>query len=109
VRTPHPLAADKGTQEALGQVMLYPSNHPHELTVFSSGSHGAAAVRAHPFFESIDWAALMTKTLPPPFVPQTSSLPLNFDERYMKRTPVDRYVQRVLSLSFCPLNSSQSH
>ena len=57
-----------------------------------SGSHGAADVRAHPFFESIDWASLMTKTLPPPFVPQTSSLPLNFDERYMKRTPVDRYV-----------------
>ena len=64
------------------------------LTVWCvrSGGHGAADVRAHPFFESIDWAALMTKTLPPPFVPQTSSLPLNFDERYMKRTPVDRCV-----------------
>jgi hypothetical protein len=63
-----------------------------------SGSHGAADVRAHPFFESIDWAALMTKTLPPPFVPQTSSLPLNFDERYMKRTPVDRCQLAHLSL-----------
>lgn len=63
----------------------------HSLSV-CSGTHGAADVRSHPFFESIDWAAMMTKTLPPPFVPQTSSLPLNFDERYMKRTPVDRCV-----------------
>jgi len=66
-----------------------------------SGSHGAADVRAHPFFESIDWASLMTKTLPPPFVPQTSSLPLNFDERYMKRTPVDRYVLAHVSFGRC--------
>lgn len=58
-----------------------------------SGSHGAADVRAHPFFESIDWASLMTKTVPPPFVPQTSSLPLNFDERYMKRTPIDSPIE----------------
>jgi len=43
----------------------------------------------------------MTKTLPPPFVPQTSSLPLNFDERYMKRTPVDRYVLADVSFGRC--------
>ena len=88
-------AANQGAQEALGQVFVFfPCCTCRCLRMCSplvcSGSHGAANVRAHPFFESIDWAALMTKTLPPPFVPQTSSLPLNFDERYMKRTPVDR-------------------
>jgi hypothetical protein len=59
-----------------------------------SGGHGAADVRAHPFFETIDWASLMTKTLPPPFVPQASSDPLNFDKRYMERTAVDRFEEQ---------------
>ena len=51
----------------------------------------------------MDWASLMTKTVTPPFVPQTSSLPLNFDERYMKRTPIDR---RELALNSFGLSSN---
>ena len=36
------------------------------------GSNGPADVQTHSFFEGIDWAALLRKELPSPFVPPSS-------------------------------------
>ena len=36
------------------------------------GSSGAAEVKAHPFFASIDWGMLETGQVPPPFRPEQS-------------------------------------
>jgi len=38
-----------------------------------SGSSGTDNIKRHPFFESIDWEALMRKELPAPFVPKVTS------------------------------------
>jgi hypothetical protein len=37
-----------------------------------SGTTDAEEVKAHPWFATIDWAALENKTLQPPFIPQIS-------------------------------------
>lgn len=60
------------------------------------GSNGAADVKAHPFFSSIDWDALLRLEIPPPFNPlnfqnakdslnfasDITSLPLDFIEAF---------------------------
>lgn len=80
------------------------------LTVGLQRQSWCCRCQSPPLFESIDWAALMTKTLPPPFVPQTGSLPLNFVEHYMKRTPVDRFGPSLCPARSCfVLNLLQSH
>ena len=43
-----------------------------------SGPNGVKDVKAHPFFEGIDWELLESKQVPPPFIPerkQRSNLP----------------------------------
>jgi len=38
-----------------------------------AGSEGLAEVKTHPFFKDVDWAALLAKRVPAPFVPESVS------------------------------------
>lgn len=59
------------------------------------GGNGAAEVKSHPFFESIDWNELLKKKIPPPFIPvvkqgelDTSNIDKEFTRERPKDTPV---------------------
>jgi len=41
------------------------------------GARGAAEIKAHPFFKSVDWAKLENKEIPPPFVPDSHTVNAN--------------------------------
>jgi len=43
-----------------------------------SGKDGARAIFMHPFFTDIDWVKLFNKTLEPPFVPEITSLDVDY-------------------------------
>ncbi|EQC34148.1 AGC protein kinase [Saprolegnia diclina VS20] len=52
------------------------------------GARGAAEVKAHPFFESIEWDDLLALKMPPPFRPcratTTDDTPLNFEAEFTR-------------------------
>ncbi|CAK4081023.1 unnamed protein product [Aphanomyces euteiches] len=52
------------------------------------GARGAADVKAHPFFDSIDWTALLALKMPPPFRPCRTTAPeetpLNFEAEFTR-------------------------
>mmetsp|Transcript_17961 Transcript_17961/g.54072 ORF Transcript_17961/g.54072 Transcript_17961/m.54072 type:complete len:422 (+) Transcript_17961:776-2041(+) len=55
------------------------------------GPGGGRAVKAHPFFRSINWAALEGRQIPSPYCPRTSGIECveNFDKLWTDRTPED--------------------
>ena len=51
----------------------------------------AASLQSHPFFEGLDWTAVLEKEIDPPFVPAVPGgdlSTLNFDDKYIKRKNV---------------------
>ncbi|KAI9220893.1 kinase-like domain-containing protein [Blastocladiella britannica] len=52
---------------------------------------GAAEIKAHPFFATIDWKALNEKRLVPPFKPSVANAydTSNFDEEFTRELPMD--------------------
>ncbi|KAL7754002.1 Serine/threonine-protein kinase [Sorochytrium milnesiophthora] len=56
---------------------------------------GAAEVKAHPFFASIDWVQLVARKVTPPFKPvvENSLDTSNFDEEFTKEIPCDSIVE----------------
>ncbi|KAF0683525.1 Aste57867_24382 [Aphanomyces stellatus] len=52
------------------------------------GARGAHEVKAHPFFDSIDWPALLALKMPPPFRPcrttANEETPLNFEAEFTR-------------------------
>lgn len=46
-----------------------------------SGPRGADEVLTHPFFDSIDWPALLEKKIPPPFDPGVGKLDTHYAPR----------------------------
>lgn len=58
------------------------------------GANGAAEIKAHPFFHSIDWRKLLQRKYEPTFKPNVTD-PLdthNFDEEFTKELPQDSFV-----------------
>lgn len=56
-----------------------------------SGAEGAGEVKKHPFFREIDWKALESKQIEPPFKPKvrSSSCINNFDVAFTNEVPTD--------------------
>ncbi|CBQ67894.1 probable Serine/threonine-protein kinase gad8 [Sporisorium reilianum SRZ2] len=67
-----------------------------------SGTHGAADIKAHPFFaKHIDWKLLLAKKIPPPFKPSVASAidTSNFDPEFTNEPPMDSVVDDSHMLS----------
>ncbi|KAI9137632.1 kinase-like domain-containing protein [Paraphysoderma sedebokerense] len=66
-----------------------------------SGPNGAADIKSHPFFASVDWNKLLQKKIPPPFKPHVESAvdTSNFDEEFTSEAPVDSVVEDSVLLS----------
>ncbi|KAI3482759.1 hypothetical protein L1887_54515 [Cichorium endivia] len=67
-----------------------------------SGPHGAADIKAHPFFaKHIDWKLLLAKKIPPPFKPSVASAidTSNFDPEFTNEPPMDSVVDDSHMLS----------
>lgn len=66
------------------------------LERLGSGGGDFDEIRAHPFFESIDWDALMRKDVEPLYVPKVKDHDAdtsNFDSQFTSEPVVDSYVQ----------------
>ncbi|KAF5102564.1 hypothetical protein D0Z00_000274 [Geotrichum galactomycetum] len=65
------------------------------------GVHGAAEIKAHPFFAQIDWHRLMAKKYAAPFKPAVESAAdtSNFDQEFTSEVPADSVVDDYLSES----------
>ncbi|KAI9260760.1 hypothetical protein BDA99DRAFT_513146 [Phascolomyces articulosus] len=64
-----------------------------------AGESDALEVKAHPFFNEVDWKALLAKRISPPFIP-TIKGPLdtsNFDEEFTQETPQITPVNSLLT------------
>jgi len=59
------------------------------------GTNGAAEIKAHPFFHSIDWRKLLDRKYEPSFKPRvTDELDTaNFDTEFTNELPTDSYVE----------------
>lgn len=58
-----------------------------------SGKEGVENIKKHPFFKNIDWKAIISKKIKPPFIPRLSN---DHDTKYIDSeftnlTPVDSY------------------
>ncbi|KAI9482516.1 kinase-like domain-containing protein [Zychaea mexicana] len=64
-----------------------------------SGEGDAAEVKAHPFFNGIDWKALLAKRVCPPFLPTIVGAldTSNFDEEFTQETPDITPTNSILS------------
>nr|POE82435.1 serine/threonine-protein kinase gad8 [Quercus suber] len=58
------------------------------------GSNGAAEIKAHPFFHSIDWRKLLDRKYEPSFKPSVIDErdTANFDKEFTSEAPTDSYV-----------------
>ncbi|KAK4554554.1 Serine/threonine-protein kinase [Recurvomyces mirabilis] len=58
------------------------------------GSNGAAEIKAHPFFHSIDWRKLLDRKYEPSFKPSVVDErdTANFDKEFTSEAPTDSYV-----------------
>ena len=65
------------------------------------GVHGAAEIKAHPFFAQIDWQRLMAKKYAAPFKPavENAADTSNFDQEFTSEVPADSVVDDYLSES----------
>lgn len=68
---------------------LFKRNPVNRLGAASNG--GVRAIKAHPFFASIDWEKLSAREVSPPFKPAVSANDdtLYFDSEFTKKTPRD--------------------
>ncbi|EMC93495.1 hypothetical protein BAUCODRAFT_37182 [Baudoinia panamericana UAMH 10762] len=59
------------------------------------GSNGAAEIKAHPFFHSIDWRKLLDRKYEPSFKPNVMDEldTANFDKEFTSEAPTDSYVE----------------
>ncbi|KAK3112721.1 Serine/threonine-protein kinase [Teratosphaeriaceae sp. CCFEE 6253] len=59
------------------------------------GSAGAAEIKAHPFFHSIDWRKLLDRKYEPSFKPSVMDErdTANFDKEFTSEAPTDSYVE----------------
>jgi len=59
------------------------------------GSNGAAEIKAHPFFHSIDWRKLLDRKYEPSFKPRVldDKSVDNFDIEFTSEAPIDSYVE----------------
>ncbi|KAF1957898.1 serine/threonine-protein kinase gad8 [Byssothecium circinans] len=58
------------------------------------GVNGAAEIKAHPFFHSIDWRKLLDRKYEPSFKPNVTDArdTANFDDEFTSEPPTDSYV-----------------
>ncbi|OQR66961.1 ribosomal protein S6 kinase 2 alpha-like [Tropilaelaps mercedesae] len=56
-----------------------------------SGPNGICDIKSHPFFQSIDWEALYSRQMTPPFIPAVnrSDNTVYFDKEFTSKTPED--------------------
>ncbi|KAH7726828.1 ribosomal protein S6 kinase 2 alpha-like protein [Aphelenchoides avenae] len=68
---------------------LFKRNPVNRLGAASNG--GVEAIKAHPFFATIDWVKLLAREVSPPFKPAVSANDdtLYFDSEFTKKTPRD--------------------
>ncbi|KAF2217932.1 hypothetical protein CERZMDRAFT_64019 [Cercospora zeae-maydis SCOH1-5] len=59
------------------------------------GTNGAAEIKAHPFFHSIDWRKLLDRKYEPSFKPNVVDEldTANFDKEFTSEAPTDSYVE----------------
>ncbi|SMR54933.1 unnamed protein product [Zymoseptoria tritici ST99CH_3D1] len=59
------------------------------------GTNGAAEIKAHPFFHSIDWRKLLDRKYEPSFKPSVVDErdTANFDKEFTSEAPADSYVE----------------
>ncbi|CAK4033244.1 serine threonine- kinase gad8 [Lecanosticta acicola] len=59
------------------------------------GTNGAAEIKAHPFFHSIDWRKLLDRKYEPSFKPSVVDErdTANFDKEFTSEAPTDSYVE----------------
>ncbi|XP_052455377.1 serine/threonine-protein kinase N2-like isoform X2 [Carassius gibelio] len=55
-----------------------------------AGERDAEEVKSHPFFRDMDWAALLAKKIPPPFLPTIKGREdvSNFDDEFTSEAPI---------------------
>ncbi|KAF8607733.1 serine/threonine protein kinase [Ceratobasidium sp. AG-I] len=90
IRFPRGVIGEDGKQFVKG---LLNRNPKHRL-----GAHrDAAELKEHPFFKTIDWAALAQKQVPPPFKPSVESdeSTANFDPEFTSATLKDAGVDAL--------------
>lgn len=65
------------------------------------GANGAAEIKAHPFFNQIDWKFLLNKKYAAPFLPLVASAvdTSNFDSEFTSEVPTDSVVEKASVLS----------
>lgn len=65
------------------------------------GVNGAAEIKAHPFFNQIDWKFLLNKKYAAPFLPLVASAvdTSNFDSEFTNEVPMDSVVEKASILS----------
>lgn len=65
------------------------------------GANGAAEIKAHPFFNQIDWKFLLNKKYAAPFLPLVASAvdTSNFDSEFTSEVPMDSVVEKASVLS----------
>ncbi|KAI9183929.1 Serine/threonine-protein kinase [Blastocladiella emersonii ATCC 22665] len=65
-----------------------------ERRLGSANRGGAAEIKAHPFFATVDWRALLEKKITPPFKPAVENAfdTSNFDEEFTSEVPCDSVV-----------------
>jgi len=63
--------------------------------------HDSAAVKAHPFFKTVNWDDVYNKTLKPPIIPQLTNDDdvSQFDKKFTSEPPVDSPDDNTLSAS----------
>merc|ERR1719183_2519317 len=64
-----------------------------------SGPGDAEEVKAHPFFDTLDWSAVKAKTITPVFIPDVDNRALerNFDQQFTSEKVHDSVVTSNLS------------
>ncbi|XP_044728006.1 protein kinase C isoform X2 [Chrysoperla carnea] len=78
------------SKEAVSILKGFMTKNPSKRLGCIVNHGGEAAILAHSFFKDIDWAALETRRVKPPFKPKIKSKKdaLNFDAEFTKEEPV---------------------
>jgi serine/threonine protein kinase len=76
-----------------------------------SGPFGSDNIKRHPWFQEVDWAALLRKEVRPPFVPviPNSNLPINNFEREFTIIPANDSAGREAKLDGSPTYKDWSY
>ncbi|XP_050295085.1 protein kinase C [Anthonomus grandis grandis] len=78
------------SKEAVSILKGFMTKHPSRRLGCVANQNGEAAILVHPFFKEIDWNALETRKVKPPFRPRIRSRKdvANFDAEFTREEPV---------------------